>query len=39
MRTSTRLANHRLDAAQSGVTAHAQGRKRRATGRARQAYR
>ena len=31
--------NHRLDAPHSGVTALAQGRKRRATGRARQAYR
>ena len=33
------LANHRLDAAHSGVTALAQSRKRRATGRARQAER
>jgi len=31
--------NQRLDAAHSGVTALAQGRKRRATGRARQAQR
>ena len=31
--------NHRLDAAHSGVTALAQGRKRRATGRACQAQR
>ena len=33
------LANHRLDAPHSGVTALAQGRKRRATGRAGQAER
>ena len=32
-------SNQRLDAAHSGVTALAQGRKRRATGRARQAQR
>ncbi len=31
--------NHRLDAPHSGVTPLAQGRKRRATGRARQAQR
>jgi hypothetical protein len=33
------VPNQRLDAAHSGVTALAQGRKRRATGRARQAQR
>ena len=33
------LPNRRLDATHSGVTALAQGRKRRATGRARQAER
>jgi hypothetical protein len=33
------MSNYRLDAAHSGVTALAQGRKRRATWRARQARR